>query len=300
MAAGSPSAALSAGGVFSEESGCFFGRWGLPLASQVIAAPRAAEHVVPTARRFRCVLLEPLADGTEGADGAAAAGADGAAAAAAAAAAAGADTGAVADEAGKESMCQELRGGKGVTHFFVYGSLRPDDTMGMPWTKQFQDGFDYVSRAVLPGALLFDDRFAAVTLDGGSKGQSVHGFLLGLRSRPGEAGLTPEQDCLLSEKLATCNHICNHICSHICNHTSLLKGGAATASIVTDSDDAILICIEGSFLEHLFGSNPKLPGRFFAFLASYQAKRLRNLTELVSKDRHEVAGQHLAKSLNLP
>ena len=207
MAAGSPSAALSAGGVFSEESGCFFGRWGLPLASQVIAAPRAAEHVVPTARRFRCVLLEPLADGTEGADGAAAAGADGAAAAAAAAAAAGADTGAVADEAGKESMCQELRGGKGVTHFFVYGSLRPDDTMGMPWTKQFQDGFDYVSRAVLPGALLFDDRFAAVTLDGGSKGQSVHGFLLGLRSRPGEAGLTPEQDCLLSEKLATADRI---------------------------------------------------------------------------------------------
>jgi len=76
--------------------------------------------------------------------------------------------------------------------------------------------------------------------------------------------------------------------------TSLLKSGNATASIVTDSEDAILVCIDGMYLETLFSSHPKLPGRFFAFLASYQAKRLRNLTELVSKDKHEVAGQHLA------
>jgi len=76
--------------------------------------------------------------------------------------------------------------------------------------------------------------------------------------------------------------------------TSLLKSGNATASIVTDSDEAILVCIDGMYLETLFSSHPKLPGRFFAFLAGYQAKRLRGLTELVSKDKHEVAGQHLA------
>ena len=76
--------------------------------------------------------------------------------------------------------------------------------------------------------------------------------------------------------------------------TSLLKSGNATASIVADSDEATLVCIDGAYLETLFTSHPKLPGRFFAFLASYQAKRLRNLTELVSKDKHEVAGQHLA------
>ena len=76
--------------------------------------------------------------------------------------------------------------------------------------------------------------------------------------------------------------------------TSLLKSGNATASIVTDSEEAILVCIDGMYLESLFSSHPKLPGRFFAFLASYQAKRLRALTDAFAKDKHEVAGQHLA------
>jgi len=76
--------------------------------------------------------------------------------------------------------------------------------------------------------------------------------------------------------------------------TSLLKSGNATASIVTDSEEAILVCIDGMYLESLFSSHPKLPGRFFAFLASYQAKRLRALDEAFAKDKHEVAGQHLA------
>jgi len=77
--------------------------------------------------------------------------------------------------------------------------------------------------------------------------------------------------------------------------TSLLKASNATASIVTDSNEAIVVCIEGSVLEGLFKTHPALPGRFFAFLASYQARRLRTLTETMSKDKHEVAGQNLAK-----
>ena len=68
----------------------------------------------------------------------------------------------------------------------------------------------------------------------------------------------------------------------------------ATASIVTDSDEATLVCIEGSSLESLFTSEPRMAGRFFAFLASYQAKRLRVLTSNLSKSQHEVAGMHLA------
>jgi len=76
--------------------------------------------------------------------------------------------------------------------------------------------------------------------------------------------------------------------------TSLLKAGVATASIVTDSDEAVLVCIDGQYLEQLFSSHPKLPGRFFAFLAQYQAKRLRDLTSQFSSDIREVAGQHLA------
>ena len=79
--------------------------------------------------------------------------------------------------------------------------------------------------------------------------------------------------------------------------TSLLKSGVATASIVTDSEEAVLVCIDGQYLETLFTNQPKLPGRFFAFLATYQAKRLKVLTDQFSSDRHEVAGQHLA---NIP
>ena len=76
--------------------------------------------------------------------------------------------------------------------------------------------------------------------------------------------------------------------------TSLLKSGVATASIVCDGSEATLLCIEGSFLESLFTSQPQLPGRFFAFLAQYQARRLSDLTKLMSKDKHEVAGQNFA------
>ena len=76
--------------------------------------------------------------------------------------------------------------------------------------------------------------------------------------------------------------------------TSLLKSGVATASIVCDGAEATLLCIEGSFLESLFTSQPQLPGRFFAFLAQYQARRLSDLTKLMSKDKHEVAGQNFA------
>lgn len=61
--------------------------------------------------------------------------------------------------------------------------------------------------------------------------------------------------------------------------TSLLKAGNATASIVCESEEATLICIEGAHLERLFETHPKLPGRFFAYLAQYQARRLRALDE---------------------
>uniref|UniRef100_A0A7S2C4X5 cGMP-dependent protein kinase n=1 Tax=Haptolina brevifila TaxID=156173 RepID=A0A7S2C4X5_9EUKA len=72
--------------------------------------------------------------------------------------------------------------------------------------------------------------------------------------------------------------------------TSLLKEGHATASIVVDSENAILVCVDGSYLEKLFLSHPSLPGRFFAFLASYQAGRLRNLTASITSGIVEVAG----------
>jgi len=72
--------------------------------------------------------------------------------------------------------------------------------------------------------------------------------------------------------------------------TSLLKAGKATASIVTDSDEAIVMILEASYLDKLFEQHPHLPGRFFAFLASYQARRLKQVTEMVASAAVEVQG----------
>ena len=60
--------------------------------------------------------------------------------------------------------------------------------------------------------------------------------------------------------------------------TSLLQAGLATASVAAHTE-ATVMCIEGTFLEQLFQSNPQLPGRFFCFLAAYQAERLYKLTK---------------------
>ncbi len=76
--------------------------------------------------------------------------------------------------------------------------------------------------------------------------------------------------------------------------TSLLKAGVATASIVIDSESAVLMCLDGEYLDTLFKTNPQLPGRFFAFLASYQAQRLREVTEMVSRSKHETAATNVS------
>lgn len=60
--------------------------------------------------------------------------------------------------------------------------------------------------------------------------------------------------------------------------TSLLKSGVATASIAADEETTI-VCLEGSYLEELFQSSPGLPGRFFCFIAAYEAERLYQLTQ---------------------
>jgi len=60
--------------------------------------------------------------------------------------------------------------------------------------------------------------------------------------------------------------------------TSLLQAGVATASVAAHTETTVM-CIEGTFLEQLFQSNPQLPGRFFCFLAAYQAERLYKLTK---------------------
>uniref|UniRef100_A0A7S3BPB6 cGMP-dependent protein kinase n=1 Tax=Haptolina ericina TaxID=156174 RepID=A0A7S3BPB6_9EUKA len=60
---------------------------------------------------------------------------------------------------------------------------------------------------------------------------------------------------------------------------TLLLGGVAGASIVVDSDTAVLIRLTEAYLNKLFKSNPELPGKFYCFLATDQAGRLQKLTE---------------------
>mmetsp|Transcript_30162 Transcript_30162/g.75706 ORF Transcript_30162/g.75706 Transcript_30162/m.75706 type:complete len:201 (+) Transcript_30162:1-603(+) len=62
---------------------------------------------------------------------------------------------------------------------------------------------------------------------------------------------------------------------------SLLKHGQATASIVADEDNTILYVLEGKFLDSLFRTEPGLPSRFYCFLATSQASRLRELSNNV-------------------
>ena len=60
---------------------------------------------------------------------------------------------------------------------------------------------------------------------------------------------------------------------------TLLLGGEASASIVVDSDTAVLIRLTDAYLNKLFKSSPELPGKFYCFLATDQASRLQKLTE---------------------
>lgn len=70
---------------------------------------------------------------------------------------------------------------------------------------------------------------------------------------------------------------------------SLLKHGLATASIIADEENTIMYVLEGSFLDSLFRTEPGLPSRFYCFLATSQAGRLRELSSAaVSATKPEV------------
>jgi CRP-like cAMP-binding protein len=56
---------------------------------------------------------------------------------------------------------------------------------------------------------------------------------------------------------------------------SFLFGGRASASVIADSDEVKLYIIEGRFLDVLFVKYPSLAGRFFHYLSSVLAHRLK-------------------------
>ena len=55
----------------------------------------------------------------------------------------------------------------GVRALFVYGSLRPDDDSGMPWTTAFTAGM-VCAPATLRGAAMYEDSYACVVLGKGT------------------------------------------------------------------------------------------------------------------------------------
>ena len=83
--------------------------------------------------------------------------------------------------------------------------------------------------------------------------------------------------------------------------TSLLKEGIATASVAADEDSTV-IALSGKDLQTLFKQNPKLPSRFYCFLAGYTAERLVQLTETFadsSKKTIVTAPKHLASAVTI-
>merc|ERR1711991_441527 len=63
--------------------------------------------------------------------------------------------------------------------FFVYGSLRPDDDSGMPWTKRAVRGFKF-AKAHIYGYTMFDYQYASVRRNTAKdeEGSSVLGYVL--------------------------------------------------------------------------------------------------------------------------
>ena len=59
---------------------------------------------------------------------------------------------------------------------------------------------------------------------------------------------------------------------------TLLLGGRASATIVCDSDEAVVLWLPASYLHELFASHPELPGKFYCFLATFLAGRLQQMT----------------------
>ena len=77
--------------------------------------------------------------------------------------------------------------------------------------------------------------------------------------------------------------------------TSLLKRDAsealANATVVADEEEAQLLMMPGAALDELFGANPTLGARFFAYLAATQAERLHKQTRAYMSSDQKLGGR---------
>ena len=76
--------------------------------------------------------------------------------------------------------------------------------------------------------------------------------------------------------------------------TSLLKDPSealANATVVADEEEAQLMMMPGAALDELFGANPTLGARFFAYLAATQAERLHKQTSAFASSDQKLGGK---------
>jgi CRP-like cAMP-binding protein len=70
----------------------------------------------------------------------------------------------------------------------------------------------------------------------------------------------------------------------IIGEISFIEGGVASASVVADSDDCVVYIMTRDFIEKALVNNPGLTGRYYKFLATLLADRVRT-KKTVSRQR---------------
>jgi CRP-like cAMP-binding protein len=83
--------------------------------------------------------------------------------------------------------------------------------------------------------------------------------------------------CRIVKRNASGENVTLRTCSsgEIIGEISFIEGGAASASVVSDSDDCVVYVMTRDFVEKALVNNPGLTGRFYKFLATLLADRLR-------------------------
>ena len=97
---------------------------------------------------------------------------------------------------------------KAIRHFFVYGSLRPDDDSGQSWTKSAVSGLS-AQKAKLFNAKLYQEEYACAVLLDSSSSSSSKSSGCGINSNNFIIGyaLSTNDDELFKEKLQLFNEI---------------------------------------------------------------------------------------------
>jgi len=85
---------------------------------------------------------------------------------------------------------------------------------------------------------------------------------------------------------------------NILGEISMLLGSLPTGFVIVESDEAIIVRFPHKQLNAIFDSNALLAGKFYSFLATRQAEKLRRVTAQEQMDLHVPEGTKAPRSLN--